>query len=172
MNVTDDKRLRRWRGALRVLLVGFMTMIFLFSTQDGDRSSDTSGPFTRFVLSIVRPDFGTLPAFEQQEVYDTADFIVQKCAHFTEYALLGLLIELLVRTHPWHRRVYSWLFGTLYAASDELHQLFVSARSAMWQDVVLDSAGVLVGVLLGCVLMTRWIARHGSIQPKDEPNGP
>ena len=32
----------------------------------------------------------------------------------------------------------AWLCGTGYAATDELHQWFVAARSAMWQDVCLD----------------------------------
>jgi hypothetical protein len=38
--------------------------------------------------------------------------------------------------------------GTLYAASDELHQMFSDGRSPQVRDVCIDSAGVLTGVLV------------------------
>ena len=41
-----------------------------------------------------------------------------------------------------------WCAGTAYAASDELHQLFVPGRSCQFRDVCIDSAGVLAGVLV------------------------
>ena len=49
-----------------------------------------------------------------------------------------------------------WLIGSFYAASDELHQLFVPGRSGEIKDVLLDSLGVLLGVLLLGLL---WKAR-------------
>ena len=61
----------------------------------------------------------------------------------TFMAVLGLLV--------------AWLSGTGYAATDELHQWFVAARSAMWQDVCLDSAGVLAGTLTAAAALALWI---------------
>ena len=43
---------------------------------------------------------------------------------------------------------WAWVVGTLYAASDEIHQLFVPGRSGQLRDVFLDSAGVAAGILL------------------------
>ena len=43
---------------------------------------------------------------------------------------------------------WAWVVGTLYAASDEIHQLFVPGRSGQLRDVLLDSAGVAAGILL------------------------
>ncbi|HJA34824.1 MAG TPA: VanZ family protein [Candidatus Mediterraneibacter merdigallinarum] len=41
-----------------------------------------------------------------------------------------------------------WLTAALYAATDEVHQLFVPGRSGQISDVILDSAGALAGVLV------------------------
>ena len=45
-----------------------------------------------------------------------------------------------------------WLIAALYAASDEIHQLFVPGRSGQLSDVILDSAGALEGVAAFTVL--------------------
>lgn len=44
--------------------------------------------------------------------------------------------------------ILSWAFCILYAASDELHQLFVPGRAGLITDVCIDSAGALLGILL------------------------
>ncbi len=40
------------------------------------------------------------------------------------------------------------LAAALYAASDETHQLFVAGRSGRVTDVMIDSAGAILGVLI------------------------
>ena len=45
-----------------------------------------------------------------------------------------------------------WFIAALYAASDEIHQLFVPGRSGQLSDVILDSAGTLAGVAAFTVL--------------------
>jgi VanZ family protein len=73
----------------------------------------------------------------------TWDLILRKLAHLTEYAILGaLLVRALARPS------LAILLGALYAASDELHQHFVRGRHAAWYDVVIDTVGVTVGVIL------------------------
>ena len=42
----------------------------------------------------------------------------------------------------------AWAIATLYAATDELHQIFVPGRTGKVTDILLDSAGALLGVLL------------------------
>ena len=124
-------------------------MIFWFSAQNGAASSQLSGGITEKVVEAVEPDYDSLPEPEQQTLFDAVQFAVRKSAHFSEYALLGLLLRLLCASYALRRGgLVAWLSGTGYAATDELHQWFVAARSAMWQDVCLDSSGVLAGVLL------------------------
>ena len=124
-------------------------MIFWFSAQDGATSGQLSGGITEKVVVVVEPDYDSLPEPEQQTLFDAVQFAVRKSAHFSEYALLGFLLRLLCASYALRRGgLVSWLCGTGYAATDELHQWVVAARSAMWQDVCLDSSGVLAGVLL------------------------
>ena len=47
----------------------------------------------------------------------------------------------------------AWALATLYAATDEFHQVFVPGRSGKVADVLLDSAGALLGVLLLALIL-------------------
>ena len=79
----------------------------------------------------------------------TWDLVLRKLAHAAEYAVLGaLLMRAVGREGP------AWALGVLYAASDELHQHFVAGRHAAPLDVVIDAAGVALGVL---VWRTFWL---------------
>ena len=49
----------------------------------------------------------------------------------------------------------AWLIGTAYAVTDEFHQSFVPGRSYEFRAVVIDSCGVLTGVL--AALLAGWI---------------
>lgn len=72
----------------------------------------------------------------------TWDLALRKLAHVTEYAILGALLQ-----RALGRPELSILAGSLYAASDEIHQSFVRGRHGAWYDVVLDSVGVMIGVI-------------------------
>ena len=50
--------------------------------------------------------------------------------------------------------LWAWLGGTVYAITDEIHQLSVDARSGQIGDVLLDSCGVIAGVIVGWVILT------------------
>jgi VanZ family protein len=80
---------------------------------------------------------------------------VRKVAHITEYAILTLL---LVRALQYGRQalrpgvlLMASALSLLYAVSDEIHQQFVSGRSATAKDVALDAFGALL-VLVGLFL--------------------
>ena len=55
----------------------------------------------------------------------------------------------------------------LYAASDELHQLFISERSSQVLDVLIDTAGSLTGtlVLTLCLALLARMAYRSCKQP-------
>ncbi len=72
----------------------------------------------------------------------TWDLVMRKLAHVIEYAILGVL---LVRATQ--RPAVAVALGTLYAVSDEIHQTFVRGREGRPRDVVIDTAGVLIGVI-------------------------
>jgi hypothetical protein len=91
-----------------------------------------------FALSSI-PDLGTgLGGW---------DLALRKAAHVAEYAILGALLARALSDAVVGWVWISWLAGTVYAATDELHQHFVPGREASGVDIVLDAIGVAVGVL-------------------------
>ncbi len=78
--------------------------------------------------------------------------ILRKCAHFGEYALLGVLTAAALRTGTHFSWPAALLPGTFAALCDETIQLFVPGRSGQITDVWLDTAGYLTGALLTLLL--------------------
>lgn len=80
----------------------------------------------------------------------TWDTVLRKGAHITEYAILGLLLY-----RALEREAPALLAGIAYAATDELHQHFVSGRHASPVDVAIDAVGVSLGMLVWLRLRAR-----------------
>ena len=71
--------------------------------------------------------------------------IIRKCAHFTEYFILSLLILRGIRAGR-HETHLAWALAAIavvagYAALDEFHQRFVPGRTPAVRDVLIDTAG-------------------------------
>lgn len=79
------------------------------------------------------------------------DTILRKCAHVVEYGILGALLQRALRREP-----LSILIGSGYAVTDEVHQAFVSGRHGSPLDWLIDTAGVVLGVLLFVRLAPRF----------------
>jgi len=97
-----------------------------------------------FVFSSV-PDLGT--------GLGTWDLVLRKLAHTAEYAILGAL---LVRATG--RSGLALAIGTLYAVSDEVHQVFVAGRHGSPIDVAIDAVGIAIGIALWQTVRTRRLA--------------
>lgn len=101
------------------------------------------------------------------ERLDAIHYLFRKCGHLTEYALLALFLWRAIY-QPKRKDLRSWLWPEaglslalvlLYAASDELHQVFVPTRTAHFTDVLIDTAGGAIGLLLLWIigkLVKRW----------------
>ena len=79
-------------------------------------------------------------------------YLVRKAAHFSEYALLGLFVELLCMSFA-DRLLFFIPEGLCLAAAliDEGIQLFSDSRSAQLRDVCID-LGVLIAMLVLAVV--------------------
>ena len=131
----------------------WVAVIFSFSLQPGEVSGDISGSFLTKVLEWFAPgvfeELETMP----QEQLDIWHMILRKCAHFTEFAVLGVLSSLtLTQTKVLHRVLIAMLFCLVVASLDETLQLFVDGRAGRIVDVMIDGAGALSGIGLVVVL--------------------
>ena len=83
------------------------------------------------------------------------NFFIRKGAHFISYFIIGgsLFLGLQPRLKQLSlTALISWLAATGYAGLDESHQLLTGGRSALFQDVMLDSLGALTAISLCLVV--------------------
>ena len=84
---------------------------------------------------------------------ETLALVGDKALHAAEYAGFASLLALAIATTP-SATIRSWtalialLGAVVYAASDELHQTFVTGRSGDLMDLVADAAGASVAVIV------------------------
>lgn len=141
-------------GVWVAITLVWLAVIWGHSLVAGDVSSRES----LGVVEVLRP------LFEAAGVHATRQmtFIVRKTAHFSEYAVLAIV---LVRLRAAARRshgtrggeldragvrlvVASVCLGCLAPVADETIQLFVAGRSGQLTDVLIDLSGLLAGTLL------------------------
>lgn len=149
------------RVVLGILILVNMAVIFLFSSQNGERSGETSGKVTEAVVKVVVPDYTNQTKEEQNATIQKFHPPVRKFAHMAEFGCLGFLVFSFLLT--WKgtllpRYLLSLAVTFLYACTDELHQHFSNARGPRFSDVMIDLSGALITcsvLLLLCYLIKR-----------------
>lgn len=131
-----------------MLLLCNMAVIFSFSAQKAQQSQNTSSSVIESAVRLIHSDFNFWSEEKKAEVVQSYQKLVRKIAHMTEYASLGALSCAFVLTFKKVKKgiALSAIFCVLYAASDEIHQLFVPGRSGQISDVLIDTAGSLLGI--------------------------
>ena len=157
------------RLACFFLIASILTagLIFWFSAQNGIQSQALSDGVTLRVAKIIRPGFERMKRREQLSYLEMLSAVIRKNAHFCEYMLLGFNLMCFfhfrdLKMSSRNCRLWAWGVATLYACTDELHQLFVNERSAQALDVQIDSAGSLAGTFvaaLGLALLAQILDR-------------
>ena len=138
------------RTILLILIIILCATIFCFSNQPAEESSNTSGGFIKFILEI-NPFTKNLEEAKKIELQEGLQHIVRKCAHFSIYTVLGIFIMAYTNTYNIElneKALISFVFGVLYAITDEVHQSFVPGRSCEFRDVCIDGSGVLLGTIM------------------------
>lgn len=148
---------RAWRRLYILAPVFWMAVIFTLSHQPAAVSSGQSGVIVGH-LQQAMPGVSTA----------ILTFLVRKSAHIIAYFILGILMyrALCITIHRWRTRTvasFALLSCSLYAVTDEIHQLFVPGRSGELRDVMIDSIAALVGVGLCVWLMRRWALRKSTV---------
>lgn len=145
-------------------LIIWMGVIFYFSAQTGEESSEMSGGIIQFVVHLLWRDYDQLSLLEQTQRLSSLTFVIRKCAHFTEYGILAFLTSGFLSTWTLTgkyalgiRMGGAWCFSLLYAVSDELHQMFSDGRSPKAFDVLVDSCGAAAGI--GVFFLMTWMLR-------------
>ena len=75
--------------------------------------------------------------------------IVRKLAHLTEFTILGSVLYAILRRYITYGTVIKTIgLGMLIACLDEFIQLFSPGRSSQFSDILIDTVGVVIGILV------------------------
>ena len=127
-------------------MILWMALIFILSHQPATESSELSSGITKKLYDMIKL---VVPNISLDQ--GTLDHVIRKSAHFSIYLILGLLVSNSLINSNISRLnsiLLALLICILYAISDEIHQIFILGRSGQVSDVLIDSSGGLVGVLL------------------------
>ena len=125
-------------------------MIFIFWMSTGTFSEKNSASTVESILRFLIPSI--LPG-----MIDVMQWALRKFGHVAEYFVLGYLLFRAFRGGSKESRIPRWAFSSFlvlvfYAASDELHQSFVSTRTASVYDVGIDILGGIIAMALSALL--------------------
>jgi VanZ family protein len=131
-------------------LLLWLGVIFLGSTDlmSAEHTSRFIVPFLRWLKPDISP-----------ETLASIHLIIRKCAHLGEYAVLALLLlraAIFMTTLKWSPAILYvsvWVACLVVATTDEFHQTFVASRGASATDIMIDSGGAILGLLIGAAFV-------------------
>lgn len=154
----EMKRKINWKDNL-YLAIPFVVMFILYhsSSMTYQEQSLTSSldlilknkPFHDFFSSFNFLYGGELISVQSKGYSTFVEFFIRKAAHFITYFLIGFFWLLGLRKRvrdEWLTILLSLLLAIGYASFDELRQSFNPDRTALMADVILDSAGAVIGI--------------------------
>nr|WP_242829329.1 VanZ family protein [Butyrivibrio sp. WCD3002] len=133
-----------------------MILIFNFSDQPAETSSALSYKVGVEVLTVTNDvlDKGWSISKIRQMSTDYQHYI-RKAAHFSEYLLLAITVAFPLYVYGLRGIPLVLVAGMIcvgYACLDEYHQSFISGRSPQKKDVLIDSCGALLGIIITRIL--------------------
>ena len=145
--------------AIGIVLWVMALIIFVFSNMGGAVSTDVSEPFIEktngFVTSHIVTDLDERPDIDKYILKEQITVFIRKSAHIFEYFLLGILLYWRFRLYgvDVHRAgLYSLCVSLIFAVADEYHQTFIDGRYGCLEDVLIDSAGIVAGILISAMI--------------------
>lgn len=138
---------------LLALLLAFIWLHSMMSAEDSAEESQRVGQFLTPFLELLVGEG------------NVTDHLVRKLAHFCEYGALGILAGALLLVKK-ESGIFRWSYALLCALAvaviDESIQLLADGRGAQVQDVLLDTAGSLTGLLAVWLIavLVRWLRRR------------
>ena len=127
-----------------IAVILWMILIFSLSSQEAEQSNKLSTEVTEIIVSTIEkvaPD----AEFDIRSLNNT----IRKNAHFFTYLVLGILAMAAFRVSGVDTyKSIAWAISIciIYAAIDKIHQIFVPGRGAQFKDIIIDSAGAVVGI--------------------------
>lgn len=135
-----------------ILFLLWLVIIFLFSNQNGVNSEYLSNQVIDKVISVsFRITNQQISSEKRARIIQKYHPLIRKIAHFIIYFILGILVYLAVYLYKKNKKWTIWIsvvFCIIYACSDELHQILSVGRTFKVKDILIDTLGSILGILL------------------------
>ncbi len=131
-----------------LLVIIWIGVIFIFSSQEGDISQTKS----LSVVSFIYKYFTTIVKDIDQDILH---YYVRKAAHVTLYFVLCLVVMNALYHGGFRGKslfIRALIICLFYASLDESYQRFTSGRSGRIEDVFIDTIGIIMGIGVGLFL--------------------
>lgn len=145
------------------LILLWLLIIFLFSNMDTTKSNTASKGIINTVVNTTIETSNNLGIIEEtpteeekQTIVNTLNLPLRKCMHFTIYLILALLLlNTLTKTNIKNKYFLTLIICFIYALTDEYHQTFIMGRTGQFTDVIIDTIGATLGLIIYNKLTTR-----------------
>lgn len=146
----------KYKKVIYLLLVFiWMFVIFNFSNKNTYKSNSDSKKITYTIFESCLKVSNKLnitsvnTSVKALELTNKYNIVVRKCAHASIYLVLGIFIYYLLDIlNKKNAYMISVLFCMGYAITDEIHQKFVVGRTSSVIDVLIDTLGCIIGLLI------------------------
>ncbi len=132
-----------------IFIIIWLFIIFSFSAEDATKSEHRSDEVIINTIETIKQE--KIPQEDKQKIIDKYIVVVRKSAHFFLYSCLGILVFIFNKKifglTP-KAFIYTIIFCFIYACSDEIHQLFISGRTARIFDIFVDTSGALLSTTI------------------------
>ena len=130
----------------RCILYILLGLIVFFIWDNSMQNGGSSDGFSIFFAEAFAPIVNKLGF--HGNIW-TMNRIVRKLAHLTEFTILGSVLYTILRRYITYGTVIKTIaLGILIASLDEFIQLFSPGRSSQISDVLIDTVGVVIGILV------------------------
>lgn len=138
-----------------ILVIMWMSIIFIFSNMDTNESNDKSkGTISKVIDETVQTTNGMgitdkHPSDEKiNTIVEKLNIPFRKCMHASVYLVLAILLMNALKVSGLINKktvLVSVLICFIYACTDEFHQTFVEGRTGQFSDVLIDTSGSIIG---------------------------
>ena len=139
-----------------LFVILWLGVIFYFSNADASKTTNQSLGLTKTIvtysLKITNSIHLTNIDINDTNVDKIIDDIhpfIRKLAHFTEFFILGILVLIMIKeTNLNYYYTFTILFCLFVAILDETHQLFIDGRAGNIKDVLIDTSGSIIYIII------------------------
>ncbi len=141
-----------------ILIIIWCAVIFTLSSMPSDESNEKSkGTINEAIEKTLEVTNGAKitdkhpSERKMNSVIDKLNKPLRKCMHASVYFMLAILLFIGLKTFKikgWKLSILPIIGCFIYACTDEFHQLFVDGRSSQFTDVLIDTTGAVISVII------------------------